>query len=119
LKDKDPQLVDRVLNELAKDEDGKPLGFHNHSQLDFRKLKGDPDNIGQHLAGYIKGFSENIQKIFERFEFEKEIENSKRPTASIRWLRSSPKSTCTPPCGQHHHGAGVRRPDPALQRGGQ
>ena len=27
LKDKDRQLVDRVLNELAKDEDGKPLGF--------------------------------------------------------------------------------------------
>ena len=74
LKNKDPQLVDRVLNELAKDEDGKPLGFHNHSQLDFRKLKGDPDNIGRHLTDYINGFSENIRKIFERFEFEKEIE---------------------------------------------
>ena len=73
LKDKDPQLVDRVLNELAKDDDGQPLGFHNHSPLDFGKLKGDPDNIGQHLVGYIKGFSENIQKIFERFEFEQEI----------------------------------------------
>jgi type I restriction enzyme M protein len=74
LKDKDPQLVDRVLNELAKDENGQPLGFHNHSQLDFRKLKGDPDNIGRHLVDYINGFSENIRKIFERFEFEKEIE---------------------------------------------
>jgi type I restriction enzyme M protein len=74
LKGKDPQLVDRVLNELAKDEDGKPLGFHNHSKLDFRKLKGDPDNIGRHLMDYINGFSENIRKIFERFEFEKEIE---------------------------------------------
>jgi type I restriction enzyme M protein len=74
LKDKDPQLVDRVLNQLAKDEDGQPLGFHNHSQLDFRKLKGDPDNIGRHLADYVNGFSENISKIFERFEFEKEIE---------------------------------------------
>ncbi|MCO5762881.1 MAG: type I restriction-modification system subunit M N-terminal domain-containing protein, partial [Chromatiaceae bacterium] len=61
LKDKDPQLVDRVLNELAKDEDGQPLGFHNHSQLDFRKLKGDPDNIGRHLVDYINGFSENIR----------------------------------------------------------
>ncbi|MBU5635903.1 type I restriction-modification system subunit M [Geomonas sp. Red69] len=74
LKDKDPQLVDRILNELAKDDDGKPLGFHNHSQLDFRKLKGDPDYIGRHLMDYIRGFSENIQKIFDRFEFEKEIE---------------------------------------------
>lgn len=74
LKGKDAALIDRVLNELAKDEDGRPLGFHNHSALDFQKLKGDPDNIGRHLTDYINGFSENIRKIFERFEFEKEIE---------------------------------------------
>lgn len=66
--------IDAVLNNLAKDEDGKPLGFHNHSLLDFQKLKGDPDNIGRHLADYIAGFSENIRKIFERFDFDKEIE---------------------------------------------
>jgi type I restriction enzyme M protein len=66
--------IDAILNNLAKDEDGTPLGFHNHSQLDFPKLKGDPDNIGRHLADYINGFSENIRKIFERFEFDKEIE---------------------------------------------
>jgi type I restriction enzyme M protein len=65
--------IDAILNNLAKDEDGTPLGFHNHSQLDFYKLKGDPDNIGRHLADYINGFSENIRKIFERFEFEQEI----------------------------------------------
>jgi type I restriction enzyme M protein len=74
IKDRDPQLVDGVLNQVAKDENGHPLGFHNHSPLDFRKLKGDPDNIGRHLVDYISGFSENIRKIFERFEFEKEIE---------------------------------------------
>lgn len=66
--------VDAILNNLARGDDGKPLGFHNHSQLDFYKLKGDPDNIGRHLADYINGFSENIRKIFERFEFDKEIE---------------------------------------------
>ena len=71
---KDPQLVDKILNNLARDEKGKPLGFHNHSQLDFQKLKGDPDNISRHLADYINGFSEKIRKIFERFEFETEIE---------------------------------------------
>ena len=74
LSGRDPQLVDKILNNLAKDEDGEPLGFHNHSQLDFQKLKGDPDNIGRHLTDYINGFSENIRKIFERFEFDKEIE---------------------------------------------
>ncbi|MFZ1494538.1 MAG: class I SAM-dependent DNA methyltransferase [Candidatus Competibacter denitrificans] len=66
--------IDAILNNLAKDEGGSSLGFHNHSQLDFYKLKGDPDNIGRHLADYIAGFSENIRKIFERFEFDKEIE---------------------------------------------
>src|ERR1700757_282877 len=34
---------DPTLNGLAKDRDGKSLGFHNHSDLDFQKLKGDPD----------------------------------------------------------------------------
>ncbi|MGQ0529582.1 MAG: type I restriction-modification system subunit M [Panacagrimonas sp.] len=73
LKAKGIPNIDAILNNLAKDEAGIPLGFHNHSQLDFPKLKGDPDNIGRHLADYINGFSENIRKIFERFEFEQEI----------------------------------------------
>lgn len=74
LKGRDPALVDGVLNDVAKSEDGLKLGFHNHSQLDFYKLKGDPDNIRHHLSDYIEGFSENVRKIFERFDFHKEIE---------------------------------------------
>lgn len=74
LKAKKIPNIDAVLNNLAKDEDGKALGFHNHSQLDFQKLKGDPDHIGRHLEDYINGFSENVREIFSRFEFSKEIE---------------------------------------------
>lgn len=74
LKAKNTPNIDAILNNLAKDEDGRSLGFHNHSQLDFYKLKGDPDNIGRHLEDYIQGFSENIRRIFERFDFSKEIE---------------------------------------------
>ena len=48
--------------------------FHNHSSLDFEKLKGDPDNIARHLVSYIQGFSANVRRIFEYFEFEAEIE---------------------------------------------
>jgi len=48
--------------------------FHNHSPLDFEKLKGDPDYIAQHLVSYIKGFSANVRRIFDYFEFENEIE---------------------------------------------
>lgn len=77
-----------VLAELARAEGSKLTGdaldaklnkvagqrFHNHSSLDFAKLKGDPDNINKHLVSYIKGFSTNVQRIFEYFEFEAEIE---------------------------------------------
>lgn len=58
--------------------------FHNHSPLDFAKLKGDPDNINKHLVSYIKGFSTNVQRIFDFFEFETEIE--KMHEANILYL---------------------------------
>lgn len=66
--------LDPTLNKIAKDTNGRELGFHNHSSLDFQKLKGDPDNIGRHLQDYINGFSQNIRDIFDKFEFDKEIE---------------------------------------------
>ncbi len=72
LKEGKTRQFDAILNNVAGG--GKNLGFHNRSELDFPKLKGDPDNIGRHLTDYIAGYSENVRKIFERFEFEKEIE---------------------------------------------
>ena len=64
--------ADTILNEVAGS--GKNIGYHNRSPFNFEKLKGDPDNIVQHLASYIEGFSENIRTIFRYFDFEKEIE---------------------------------------------
>jgi type I restriction enzyme M protein len=58
--------------------------FHNHSPLDFEKLKGDPDNIEKHLVSYIKGFSANVRTIFDYFEFENEIEKMRE--ANILYL---------------------------------
>ena len=58
--------------------------FHNHSPLDFEKLKGDPDNIARHLVSYIQGFSANVRDIFEYFEFETEIEKMRE--ANILYL---------------------------------
>ena len=43
--------LDSRLNKVADQR------FHNHSELDFEKLQGDPDNIAQHLVSYIQGFS--------------------------------------------------------------
>lgn len=60
--------LDKVLNSVAGQR------FHNRSELTFEKLKGDPDHVDKHLVSYIKGFSKNVQTIFEYFEFETEIE---------------------------------------------
>ena len=60
--------LDKILNKKADQR------FHNHSHLDFQKLKGDPDHIEKHLVSYIKGFSANVRTIFDFFEFENEIE---------------------------------------------
>lgn len=58
--------------------------FHNRSPLDFEKLKGDPDNINKHLVSYISGFSKNVRRIFDFFEFGAEIE--KMHEANILYL---------------------------------
>jgi type I restriction enzyme M protein len=62
------EALERLLNRAAGQR------FHNHSELTFEKLKGDPDHIDKHLVSYINGFSENVRKIFEFFEFGNEIE---------------------------------------------
>jgi type I restriction enzyme M protein len=70
--------LDRILNNAAGQR------FHNHSPLDFEKLKGDPDHIAEHLVSYINGFSANVRTIFDFFEFEGEIEKMRE--ANILYL---------------------------------
>ena len=74
----DGDALDSMLNKVADQR------FHNHSELDFEKLQGDPDNIAQHLVSYIQGFSSEVRRIFEYFEFEAEIE--KMHEASILYM---------------------------------
>lgn len=66
------KLKDDALDRLLNKASGQR--FHNRSPLDFEKLKGDPDNIDKHLVSYINGFSANVRRIFEFFEFGNEIE---------------------------------------------
>src|SRR5438067_11135715 len=70
--------LDKALNRAADQR------FHNHSPLTFEKLKSDPDNIEKHLVSYIKGFSANVRRIFEYFEFETEIDKMRE--ANILYL---------------------------------
>jgi type I restriction enzyme M protein len=70
--------LDRILNNASGHR------FHNRSPLDFQKLKGDPDNIHSHLTSYINGFSANVRRIFDYFEFGTEIERMRE--ANILYL---------------------------------
>jgi type I restriction enzyme M protein len=78
IKGQPEQIVERILNRTAKQ------SFHNKSKLDFQKLKGDPDKVAANLGNYIKNFSSNIRRIFEYFEFEKEI--AKMEEANVLYL---------------------------------
>jgi len=81
-KRKGGRLTDDALDQFMNKAAGQR--FHNHSPLDFQKLKGDPDNIEKHLVSYIKGFSANVRTIFDFFEFEAEIERMRE--ANILYL---------------------------------
>ena len=59
--------LDGQLNRVSKQK------FHNRSLFTFEKLKGAPNSIEQDLVSYINGFSANVRRIFDYFEFEKEI----------------------------------------------
>src|SRR5512137_1842206 len=72
------EALDTLLNKAAGQR------FHNHSPLDFQKLKGDPDHIDKHLTSYINGFSANVRQIFDYFEFSNEIEKMRE--ANILYL---------------------------------
>jgi type I restriction enzyme M protein len=67
LKGQPQEVIEKVLNRVA------GQAFHNTSKLDFQKLKGDPDKIAPNLTHYIKSFSSNARRIFEFFEFDKEL----------------------------------------------
>lgn len=53
---------------------GRRQPLYNISPFTFEKMLGDPPNIAANLTSFINGFSENARQIFERFEFEAEIE---------------------------------------------
>ena len=48
--------------------------FYNTSAFTLKALMGDPAGIKANLLDYIRGFSENVRDIFEKFDFEKQLE---------------------------------------------
>ncbi len=48
--------------------------FYNMSKMSFGKLLADPNNIRQNLLDYVDSFSENVADIFDKYEFEKQVD---------------------------------------------
>ena len=68
-KRKGGKLNDDALDRLLNRASGQR--FHNHSLLDFEKLKGDPHNVEKRLVSYLKGFSVNVRRIFRLLRIRK------------------------------------------------
>jgi type I restriction enzyme M protein len=49
------------------------LPFYNTSKQDFASIAGDAQSTAKNLRDYIAGFSENVQKIIDRFELDNQI----------------------------------------------
>lgn len=48
--------------------------FYNASSFDLKKLMGDQDNVAANLRAYILGFSPEVRDIFDKFEFDTQID---------------------------------------------
>jgi len=70
LKDK---ALEKALSRVAVGA-GRTQPLYNTSRFNFEKLLGDSGNIASNLVSYIHGFSPRARDIFDKFEFEAEIQ---------------------------------------------
>ena len=61
-----------VLDHFLREASGHT--FYNGSPLDFARLLGDPANLRANILGYLGGFSENARDIFEKYDFEQQLD---------------------------------------------
>ena len=61
-------MQDILLRKAAGDR-----AFYNVSKFTFEKLVDDPDNIEENFRQYLKGFSENVREIIDKFKFDSHI----------------------------------------------
>ena len=52
--------------------------FYNKSVMDMQKLTDDPDNLATNLAAYVGAFSPEVSDIFDKFDFENQIDRLQR-----------------------------------------
>lgn len=119
---------DKVLAEKAKREaagvDPHPFllrasghTFYNTSKLDLPKLLGDQDHLAQNLSAYLHAFSPDARDIFERFEFQTQIDRLAKAgllylvAEKVRQHRPAPQTR-----GQRPNGPRLRGADPQVCR---
>src|ERR1700730_14236350 len=69
-----PLIVLRRLEFVLEATKARSQPLFNVSRFTFAKLLGDSAGIAKNLTAYIKGFSPKVREIFDRFEFEAEVE---------------------------------------------
>lgn len=74
LKDK----LDNLDPQLCK---ASGFAFYNTSKYDFEKLLAEPQQLAANLRRYINGFSQNMQDVIEKFDFDNTI--TKLETANL------------------------------------
>ena len=65
--------LEKAISKAAVGED-RTQPFYNTFKFSLADVMGDPDGMASNLVAYINGFSPQIREIFEKFEFEKEID---------------------------------------------
>jgi len=65
--------LEKALSRVATGEE-RTQPLYNISRFTFQKLLGDPADIAQNLLDYMRGFSPLARDIFDKFEFENEIQ---------------------------------------------
>lgn len=65
--------LEKAISKAAVGDD-RVQPFYNTFKFSLADVMGDPDGMASNLVAYINGFSPQIREIFEKFEFEKEID---------------------------------------------
>lgn len=60
-------MRDMLLTKVAKH------AFYNTSKYTFERLMADPDNVETNFHAYLNGFSDNVQDIIAKFNFDTQI----------------------------------------------
>lgn len=67
------EAFEKAISKVAIGSD-RSQSLYNLSEFTFQKLLGDSEGIADNLRAYINGFSPRARDIFEKFEFDNEIQ---------------------------------------------